>query len=187
MTDIKSVDAKTLKSWLDKGEATLIDVREADEHKAESIKGAKLIPVGSISCKDVSECGGKKLVIHCLAGKRGGMACEKLVAENPNLEVYNLEGGLNAWKEAGLETEKKTKCTIPLQRQVMIVAGSLTLLASILALQGALGFIYLTLFIGLGLTFAGITGICGLAMLLAKMPWNKCSEGSSKTSCCPMK
>jgi len=34
-------------------------------------------------------------------------------------------------------------------------------------------FIYLSAFFGAGLLFAGLSGWCGLAILMSKMPWNK--------------
>jgi rhodanese-related sulfurtransferase len=41
-------------------------------------------------------------VVHCLKGSRGASACEKLLRQDPNLEIYNLEGGIDAWSAAGL-------------------------------------------------------------------------------------
>lgn len=60
-------------------------------------------------------------------------------------------------------------------RQAQIVAGLLILLGLILSQTVAPAWILLTWFVGLGLTFAGITGFCGLAQLLALMPWTKVS------------
>lgn len=99
---MKTVDAKTLKQWLDKGEAVLVDVREPEEYASENIPDATLVPLAGVCKSALPAASGKKLVIHCKAGKRGGTACEKLLAEDPNLEVYNLEGGISAWAQAGL-------------------------------------------------------------------------------------
>uniref|UniRef100_UPI0037D9C1C1 DUF2892 domain-containing protein n=1 Tax=Vulcanococcus sp. TaxID=2856995 RepID=UPI0037D9C1C1 len=62
---------------------------------------------------------------------------------------------------------------LPLMRQVQIAAGSLVLLGLILSHVAAPGWIALTWFVGAGLTFAGISGFCGMARLLALMPWNR--------------
>ena len=96
---INSVDSKTLKNWLDNGEAVLIDVREPEEHKEHNISCATLIPLANVTIKSLPDFHGKNLVIHCLGGKRGMAACEKLLAEKPSLELYNLEGGINAWTQ----------------------------------------------------------------------------------------
>jgi hypothetical protein len=39
-------------------------------------------------------------------------------------------------------------------------------------------FVLIPLVLGCGLLFAGLTGFCGLALLLAKMPWNKTATGN---------
>jgi rhodanese-related sulfurtransferase len=100
---LKTVDPKTLKSWLSKNEAILIDVREAAEHAAKNIPAAKSIPLGSLNENSLPDTDGKKLVLHCGGGGRAGRACEKLLSENPDIEVYNLTGGLRGWAAAGYE------------------------------------------------------------------------------------
>ena len=109
---IQTIDATTLKRWMDAGEAVVVDVREPAEHAAESIKGANLLPLGSISKAALPDYSGKKLVIHCRKGGRGGSACEKLLAEDPTLEVYNLEGGISAWAAAGHSVAASGKISI---------------------------------------------------------------------------
>jgi rhodanese-related sulfurtransferase len=64
---------------------------------------------------------------------------------------------------------------LPLMRQVQIAAGSLVLLGLVLSNVVAPPWILLTWFVGAGLTFAGISGFCGMARLLAAMPWNRVS------------
>jgi predicted branched-subunit amino acid permease len=58
-------------------------------------------------------------------------------------------------------------------RQVQIGAGSLVLIGIILGTLVAPGFYALSAFVGAGLVFAGTTGFCGMAHLLARMPWNR--------------
>ncbi|MFS6828004.1 DUF2892 domain-containing protein [Cyanobium sp. ATX-6F1] len=60
-------------------------------------------------------------------------------------------------------------------RQVQIAAGSLVLLGVILSQAVAPGWIWLSGFVGAGLVFAGVSGFCGMARLLAAMPWNRVS------------
>lgn len=103
---IKSIDAATLKEWLNKREALLIDVRDPEEHAAENIPGAISMPLTTISRKDLPAMGDKKLVLHCKAGKRSMTACEKLVSEDSSLEVFSLEGGIGAWEAAGFAVKK---------------------------------------------------------------------------------
>lgn len=179
----KTVDATTLKKWMDNGEAAVVDVREPAEYAAEKIAGAQCVPVGNISKKDLPEIRGKKLVIHCRSGKRGGTACEKLLAEDPNLEIYNLEGGISAWSQAGYEVKSSGKFFLPLDRQVQLTIGLCIIIGSLLAYFVNPFFFLLTGFFGVGLTFAGLTGTCGLAMAMAKMPWNQ-KSGDTASHCC---
>lgn len=104
---IKTINATTLKSWLEKNEALLVDVREPEEHAAENIPGALSIPLNALSAQKLPETAHKKLVFHCKLGKRSLSACEKLAAANPNLEIFTLEGGIDSWNQAGYPVNRK--------------------------------------------------------------------------------
>lgn len=173
MPTIKTVDAKTAKEWLSKNEAILVDVREPGEYAAMHIAGSKMIPVGIINHDNLPELRDKKLLIHCQMGRRGEAACEKLLHSTPNLNVYNLEGGITAWEKAGFEVEKSEGTFLSIARQVQITIGSGVLIGLTLGYLIHPGFLFLSAFFGAGLLFAGISGSCGLAILMAKMPWNQ--------------
>lgn len=106
MVTIQSIDARQAKEWLDQHEAIIIDVREPGEYAEAHIAGATLLPVGTITLAKLPPQQNKKIIIHCKMGKRGGIACEKLLAENSKLDVYNLEGGITAWVDAGFAVKK---------------------------------------------------------------------------------
>ncbi|MBU6140611.1 MAG: rhodanese-like domain-containing protein [Proteobacteria bacterium] len=170
---IKNIDHQTLKKWLENQEAVLVDVREPAENAASKIDGSHLLPLASVSLKSLPKSDGKKLVIHCGSGKRSYNACVKLLAEDSSLEVYNLEGGISAWNAAGNKVESSGKFFLPLDRQVQLVIGLAVFLGSILGYFVDPLFFILSGFFGAGLCFAAVTGYCGLAIFLAKMPWNK--------------
>ena len=170
---IKNINAKTLKEWLDADCAVLVDVREPAEYEAESIKGAKLVPLSSVCGGVLPDLAGKKLVMQCHRGGRSASACEKLLADDPDLEIYNLEGGISAWALAGYPVETSGKFFLPIDRQVQLTIGVCLLIASVLGYFISPKFFLLTGFFGAGLSFAGLTGFCGLAIFMAKMPWNK--------------
>ena len=108
MLTIKSIDPTTASEWLDNNEAILIDVREPAEYKEVHIDGAYLIPVNTVGIDKLpSDIKNKKIVVHCMIGKRSSTACEKLLSENPNLDIYNITGGIVAWENAGLKCNKK--------------------------------------------------------------------------------
>lgn len=171
---MKTINAQTAKEWLTKNEAVLIDVREPSEFNAIHIAGAHLIPVGEIhNDKLPAAANNKKIIVHCKLGMRGKTACEKLLANNPNLDIYNMEGGIVAWENAGLKVEKSGKESISISRQVQIAIGCGVLLGLFLGVFVYSGFLFLTAFFGAGLLFAGLTGSCALATLMEKMPWNQ--------------
>jgi rhodanese-related sulfurtransferase len=105
---IKTIDPITLKAWLDKDEVFVIDVREPHEYHLAHIPGATLIPLAMLSAEKLSDYVGKKRVVHCQYGKRGTIACERLLIANPNWEIYHLEGGLAAWVNAGYNVSQGT-------------------------------------------------------------------------------
>jgi len=168
---IKNIDAKTLKNWLDNDQAILIDVRQPAEHRSQKIDKSKLIPLDEICKEKLPEIGNEKLVIHCQGGKRSLSACQKLLNENLGFEIYNLEGGINSWRSSGCGGDK-TNNFLTLDRQVQLVIGLLVVISVFLSFFVSINFLILTLIIGLGLIFASLSGICMLANLIAKMPWN---------------
>ena len=90
-----------------------------------------------------------------------------------------LDGGLEAWKRAGLPVIEDRSAPLPLMRQVQIVAGSLVLLGVVLGFLLGPAWFGLAGFVGAGLVFAGVTGFCGMARLLARLPWNRVEPPSA--------
>ncbi|OGV40464.1 MAG: rhodanese [Legionellales bacterium RIFCSPHIGHO2_12_FULL_42_9] len=170
---MKSVDAKTAKEWFDNKEAIIVDVREPEEYGASHIAGATLVPLGQLKKDKLPNFKNKKLIIHCQLGKRGGMACEKLLTADPTLEVYNLEGGIIAWQKAGLKVEASETFTLPLDQQIQVIVGSGVVLGVIIGFLFHPIFFLVSACFGAGLLYSGITGNCELANLIKKMPWNK--------------
>ncbi|MBL9133265.1 MAG: rhodanese-like domain-containing protein [Verrucomicrobiaceae bacterium] len=175
---------RELADALQSGGCQLIDVREPVEHAESHVAGAKLIPLGQIEARCGELDKSKPVMVMCQAGKRGAAAADKLRALGFS-DVRNLEGGILAWKSAGLPCATGSKAVMPLMRQVQITVGFFVLLGSLLAVYVDPRWVYLCMFFGAGLLFAGLSGFCGLAMILAKMPWNRVDGSScSKTSCC---
>lgn len=150
--------------------ASLIDIRSPDEHARERIAGALNVPLDKLSPDTAA---GDVLVFHCRSGMRTGQASGKLAEIAGGRACYIVEGGITAWGNAGLPVEKVRGAPIEMQRQVMIAAGTLVLIGAILSIVAAPLWIGLAIFVGAGLTFAGITGFCGMARILALMPWNR--------------
>ena len=170
---MKITNVFELKDKLDKNEILLIDVRENIEYQEEYIPGSVLIPLSEISLEKISD-QSKEIIIHCKSGKRSLSACDKLLDENPDLNVSSLDGGIIAWKNAGFITKSNDKKKLlSLDRQVQIFLGLVILITSILGCFVDERFYFVFFVIGLGLVNAGATGWCGMAKLISKMPWNK--------------
>ena len=156
------------------GDSVLIDVREPFEHAAERIEGAVPMPLGTIDPDEIRRrYPGKRVVFHCAAGGRSAKACRQF-AQGQSEPTEHLGGGIQAWAQAGLPTLKPAKAgPIPVMRQVQITAGSLVVVGLLLGTFVAEPFYLLSAFVGCGLVFAGVSGFCGMAKVLALMPWNK--------------
>ena len=167
------ISAAEARAKLERGEAILIDIREPMEHARENIPGAKLVPMSRFQSDLIAANENVPAVIfHCQSGNRTHANAAQLGACGVR-DVYVLEGGLSAWKAAGLPTRFDPSKPIEMQRQVQIAAGALVLLGLALSFTVSPRFIGLAAFVGCGLMFAGISGWCGMAKLLALMPWNK--------------
>ncbi|MFW0767311.1 rhodanese family protein [Trabulsiella odontotermitis] len=154
--------------------AQLIDIREADEYAREHIAQARLFPLSAIEKGErLPLQAADEVIFHCQAGKRSSDNAAKLVAAAAPGKVWLMEGGIDAWKQAGLPTEEDKSQPLPLMRQVQIAAGVLILCGVILGYTVAEGFFLLSGFVGAGLLLAGMSGFCGMARLLAVMPWNR--------------
>lgn len=177
MSMFKPISPADLKRRLDAGDAVLIDVRETDEHAREHILGARLAPLSAIDAHDFDRDHDKAAVFHCRSGMRTQANAAKLIARGFK-EAYYLDGGIEAWKAAGLPTHTNRKAPLEIMRQVQIAAGVLILAGVLLGFFFNPVFYALSAFVGAGLTFAGVTGWCGMAMLLKTMPWNRASVGA---------
>ena len=155
---------------LQEGSVRIVDVREPDEYTRESINGSVLYPL-SVAEKNPLPPSEKLTVFLCRSGRRtDGNAA--LLASRAGGNAGQLEGGLRAWVKAGLPVDRASKAPLPLQRQIQIGAGSIVLLGLLLHFIWPMA-LWLTALAGAGLLFAGLTGFCGLGILLSKMPWNK--------------
>lgn len=152
--------------------ALVVDIREGDEFAREHIAGARNVPVSRLAAT-AAPTDGRALVFHCRSGNRTNVNAAALAQWAGAREIYVVTGGLDAWKAAGLATVRDTSRPIEIMRQVQIIAGSLVLIGVVLGYLAAPGFFVLSGLIGAGLLFAGLSGWCGMAKLLALMPWNR--------------
>ena len=169
---LKSVSPERAREMIDGG-AVLVDIREADEHMREKIPGARHLPVSEVeSGESEGFHPGETVIFHCRTGMRTTANAEKLRGLT-DCEAFLVEGGIDEWKKAGLPVAVDRKQPLPIMRQVQITAGGLIVLGAVLGFTLSPWFHLFSAFVGAGLMQAGISGWCGMALLLKVMPWNR--------------
>ena len=172
MTAPTQLNPKDVADLLAKGQAVLFDVRDPDEFARRHVKGARLRPLASLESAPLDVPAGALPIFTCRSGMRTAANCARLAAVSGGQAVV-LAGGVDGWAAAGLPLVEDRKAPLEMMRQVQIAAGTLVLIGVGLGLMVHPGFFALAAFVGAGLTFAGATGFCGMARLLALMPWNR--------------
>ncbi|MFC3395960.1 rhodanese family protein [Brenneria rubrifaciens] len=167
---VPPLDARKM---LDEG-AVLIDIRQPEEFAREHIAQARLYPLGLLTTQPHQSPApdASTVIFYCLSGMRSGKNADLLAESVAPAQAVLIDGGLNAWKKSGLSTEVNRKQPIEIMRQVQITAGALIICGVLLGFGVSSAFFLLSAFVGAGLMFAGISGYCGMAKLLMKMPWN---------------
>lgn len=159
----------------------VIDVRMPVEFQEVHATMAQNVPLDTLDPAAVlnqhASSADDPLYVICQSGQRSRIACEKFIAAGfPH--VVSVEGGTRSWDAAGLPVVRGKK-SVSLERQVRIAAGFLVLLGVALGWLVHPSLFGLSAFVGAGLMFAGITDTCGMALLLARMPWNQTGKCES--------
>lgn len=165
--------------------AELLDVRTPAEFAAAHVPGARLVPLDELDCAAFLKQRGASdgpVYVLCQSGGRARRAIEQFQRAGFDGCVL-VEGGTQGWMDAGLPVNRGESKVLPLMRQVQIAVGSVSAIGAALAFWVDPMFALIPLVMGCGLLFAGVTGFCGLALILAKMPWNKMG-GCKSASCC---
>lgn len=184
MSQIAQVSPAQARQALEKAGAAcrLIDVRTPVEFQEVHAVQAELLPLQDLNDQTIDRAKLKDGPVYliCKSGARAEKAAALLKKAGAR-ELLVVTGGTDAWVAAGLPVERG-KAVMSLERQVRIAVGSMVLVFALLALTVNPLFALGCAFFGAGLTFAGITGWCGLGLLLARMPWN---QGAACKTCAP--
>ncbi len=167
-----TVTPEQVNSLLQDG-ARIIDVRMPAEYESMHIPGSYNVPLDQLAehRDEFTRAADTPVILVCASGMRARKADNELRAAGLD-RISVLEGGITAWEQQGQNVARGTQ-KWSLERQVRLVAGSLVLAGAAGGLLLWQPLTLLSLFVGAGLTFAAITNTCGMAMLLAKLPYNK--------------
>ncbi|MCR5877139.1 rhodanese family protein [Phenylobacterium sp. J367] len=169
---LTTLTPKDVADRLKAGKAVLVDIREPDEYARRHVQGALSRPLSGFETAHLGLHPDRDVVFTCRSGMRTQANCDRLAARVDG-PAYILEGGVDAWSAAGLPVVEDRKAPLEMIRQVQIGAGLLVLTGVALGFLVHPGFFGLSAFVGAGLTFAGATGFCGMAKVLALAPWNR--------------
>jgi rhodanese-related sulfurtransferase len=161
------------------GSAELLDVRTPGEYAAAHVSGARLLPLGELDAAAFLRQRGANdnpIYVLCQSGGRARRAIEQFKSAGFDGCVL-VEGGTQGWMDAGLPVNRSEGRGLPLMQQVQVTVGLISATGAVLALALNPWFALIPLVTGCGLLFAGLTGFCGLALLLAKLPWNRTRGG----------
>lgn len=169
----KNVDVSAVRAQVDSNSAPLlVDVRTPAEFESVRIPGAVNLPLSELSAhaERVARDASEQVVLVCQTGPRAEQAQNKLAAAGLSDTVV-MAGGMNAWTATDAPAVRGRE-RWALERQVRLVAGSLVLVSALAGLAWTPA-LFVAAFVGAGLTFAGLTNTCGMAHLLAKLPYNQ--------------
>lgn len=93
---------------LNREDAIMIDVRETSEWAAGHIPNSRHIAISQLEKQihELEKFKARPLIVNCQTGNRSSSACHTLKKHGFE-KVYNLAGGIGAWREAGLPTTTK--------------------------------------------------------------------------------
>lgn len=164
----------------------VLDVRTPAEFAECHVACAKLAPLDALDPKKAADAlkpaDGTPIYLLCKSGNRATKAAEQFIAAGiANVAV--VTGGTEACIAANVPVARGGKATIPLDGQVRIAIGVCILLFSLLARYVHYTFGYLIPAMAVALIVSGLTGFCGMALLLGKAPWNQNKDTDSCRVC----
>lgn len=154
----------------------LIDVRTPAEFESAHIPGSYNVPLDQLSehREELRSRLTGPAVLVCRSGTRARQA-EQLLREVGLPAPHVLEGGVSAWERAGLPLSRGRQ-RWSMERQVRGVAGGLVLTGVLGSAIAWPPLKWLAAFVGGGLLFSALTDTCGMAALLARLPWNRAAS-----------
>lgn len=173
LPDTDVIDTAQLRAMLrEPSDIRILDVRTGGEFDSVHIPGAYNVPLDTLGehVRDLADVE-HPVVLVCKSGARAGQAGAALSGAGKQ-RLHILDGGMEAWEAAGGDVVRGTTQKWAMDRQVRLVAGSLSLLGIVLSI-----FVpkskWLAGGVAAGLTYSAVSNTCAMASVLAKLPYNK--------------
>lgn len=179
--ETESIPVETFEALRNADAITVLDVRTPAEFESEHVPGSLHIDASDLEARLNTVPAGRLVAVVCRSGARARDAAHRLLRHGHEATV--LEGGLNAWRREGGAVREGAK-TLAIDRQVQLTIGGGILLGSALGWLVHPAWFGLPAFFGAGLLFAGLSGTCGLAVMLARMPWNRRPVSAATAGVC---
>lgn len=92
---------------INRRDAVIVDVREASEFQRGHLRNARHVPLSQLKSRmgELDKWKEKPVLLYCATGSRSHGACVALRKAGFK-EVFNLQGGIGAWQQAGMPVEK---------------------------------------------------------------------------------
>jgi len=168
------MDARAVHDLLEKGSASLVDVRGVDEFIGCHVDGAVCIPLPDLERRYAEIPADHQVVVICQLGGRSASAAQRLRSLGVS-DVIDVEGGMDAWLKADLPVVR-TRSVMPLERQVRGIAGLLVFVFALASVFSSRWFLSVPLFVGFMLGLSSVTGLCPMLSILKAMPWNRSQQ-----------
>ncbi len=171
--DTDVIDASQLRQLIDEDPLIrVLDVRTGGEFDSVHIPGSYNVPLDTLGehAGDLAQLE-HQVVLVCKSGARADQAHDKLAGAGKQ-RLHLLDGGLDSWVAAGGDVVRGASETWAMDRQVRLVAGSISLvgiIGSVFAPKAK----WLAGAVATGLTFSAVSNTCAMGNALGKLPYNK--------------
>jgi len=173
LPDTDIIDSGQLQRMiLDDPATRILDVRTGGEFDSMHIAGSYNVPLDTLGehARDLADVE-HPVVLVCKSGSRADQAHSTLTGAGKQ-RLHLLDGGLDAWVAGGGDVVRGTSETWAMDRQVRLVAGSISLFGILLSI-----FVpkakWIAGGVATGLTFSAVSNTCAMGNALAKLPYNR--------------
>ncbi len=167
------IDVATFRQLLrDEPNLRVLDVRSGGEYDAVHVAGSYNVPLDTLGehAADLADVD-HPVVLMCQSGARSTQAHGAL-SQAGKQQLHMLEGGMDAWLAAGGDVVRGATSKWAMDRQVRLVAGSLSLVGIVASIAVPKSK-WLAGAVASGLVFSAVTNTCAMATALMKLPYNR--------------